>query len=145
MKVINKKAKFDYELFDRLEAGISLTGPEVKSIKQKKISLKESYVRIRDGELFLINANVAPYPYADNRNYEPTRSRKLLLTKKEILLLQKKMEAKSYILVATAIYTKGRNIKVEIALAKPKKKWEKKEAKKRADLDREMEKAVSGF
>jgi len=145
MKVINKKAKFDYQLFDRFEAGISLTGPEVKSIKNKRISLKEAYIRFRDGEVFLINANVAPYPFADNRNYDPTRSRKLLLHKKEILRLQKKMEAKNYVLVPTAVYTKGRNIKVEIALAKPKKKWEKRETLRRRDIMREVEKEVKSF
>lgn len=145
MRVINRKAKFDYDLFDRYEAGISLTGPEVKSIRNKRISLKESFVRIREGEVFLSNANVSPYPFADNRDYDPTRSRKLLLTKKEILSLQKKMEAKNLVLVATAIYTKGRNIKIEIALGKPKKKWEKRESLKRRDIMREAEKEISNF
>ena len=142
MKVINRRAKFDYELLEKIEAGIALTGAEVKSVKAGKISLNESFARIREGEVWLHNAHIHPYPFADNRDYNPTRMRKLLLHKKEIISLDQKMKQKKLTLVPVACYTKGRNIKVEIALAKGKKAYQKKEIKKRKDIDREVERAL---
>ena len=125
-----------------MEAGIVLTGPEVKSAKASQVSLAEAHVRLRDNEAWLIGATISPYPFADNRAYDPTRTRKILLHKKELLKLSQKMENKNLVLVPTAIYTKKNQVKLEIALAKPKKKWQKKEAKKRADLDREAEREL---
>lgn len=143
MKIINKKARFKYEILDRAEAGIVLTGAEVKSVRIGHISLAEAYVKIREGEVWLVGANISPYKFADNKNYDPTRSRKLLLSKKEILGLEQKMEAKNLVLAPAAIYTKGKRIKLEIALAKPKKRWEKKETLKRRDIMREMEREAA--
>jgi len=139
VRIINRKARFNYEFLEKIEAGIALSGPEVKSIKQGKINLNDAYVRIDPNqEVWLINANISPYPFADNRNYDPTRTRKLLLHKKEILSLSKKMEAKNLSLIPTACYLKKGVIKLEIALAKGKKRWQKKEAIKKRDIEREM-------
>ncbi|MCX6817077.1 MAG: SsrA-binding protein SmpB [Candidatus Beckwithbacteria bacterium] len=137
-KVINRKARYDYELGERVEAGVVLTGAEVKSVKEGKISLNESFARIdQNGEAWLVNAHIHPYKFADNTNYEPTRSRKLLLKKNEILSLVKKMENKNLTLIPTAAYTKKNRIKIELAMGKGKKKWDKREAIKKRDLDRE--------
>lgn len=146
MKIINRKAKFKYEFLDKIEAGIALTGPEVKSIKNGHINLGDAYVRIDPNqEIWLVNANISPYVFADNRHYQPTRSRKLLLHKKEILSLLKKMEAKNLVLVPTACYTRKRQIKMEVALAKAKKQWQKKETIKKRDLEREMQRDLKNY
>lgn len=144
-KIINRKARFKYELFDRLEAGIVLTGQEVKSIKGGHLSLGEAFVRAKDNELFLVNAQVPVYQAARIDNYDPTRTRKLLLKKSEILHWQKKAEAKNYNIVATAAYTKRGVIKIEIALAKGKKKYQKKETIKKRDQERETERVLKNY
>lgn len=145
MKKINKKARFNYNIFERLEVGIVLTGAEVKSVKLGHISFSDSYVRIIGNELFLINADVSPYKFAANENYDSKKTRKLLAKKLQILALAKKIETKNYTLIPTAIYTKKNRIKLEIALVKGKKEYEKKESKKRADLEREQERALKNF
>jgi len=139
MKVFNRRASHDYHLFEKFEAGIALTGPEVKSAKAGHIRLDEAYVRIIGNEAWLVNAHIHPYPFADNRNYEPTRSRKLLLHKNELLKISQQTEKKGLTLVPVSCYTKHQQIKLEIALAKGKKKYEKREAIKRKDLARETE------
>lgn len=142
-KIVNRKARFDYELLERVEAGIMLAGAEVKSVKQGQISLKESFVRIDDnGEVWMVNAHIHPYRFADNENYEPTRSRKLLLKKTEILGLLKKIEGKNLTLIPTAIYTKKNKIKVEIAIGRGKKKWDKRRAIKEREGKREARTAM---
>lgn len=139
MKIINKKARFNYELGERLEAGIVLTGAEVKSAKEGKVSLAESFARVDDnGEVWLVNAHIHPYQFADNTKYEPTRSRKLLLKRKEILSLTKKMEGRNLTLVPTAMYLKQGKIKVELAIGRGKKKWDKREAIKKKEQRREQ-------
>ena len=130
---------------DRLEAGVVLTGAEVKSVKQKRISLGEAYVKLISGEAWLVNAHIAPYQFAANKDYDSTRSKKLLLSRKELLSLSQKMEQKKLVLVPTAAYTKRGRVKIEIALARPKKTWQKKEAKKRKDLDREAERQLASL
>ncbi|HBU21651.1 TPA: SsrA-binding protein [Candidatus Beckwithbacteria bacterium] len=145
MKVINRKARFNYELSERVEAGVVLSGAEVKSAKQGKVSLNESFARVDDkGELWLHNAHIHPYQFADNRNYEPTRSRKLLLKKKEILSLAKKIEGKSLALVPTAMYVKKGRIQVEVAIGRGKKKWDKREAIKKREQRRELARTIRG-
>lgn len=143
MKIINRKARYNYELFEKIEAGIVLSGPEVKSAKEGRIKLDDAFVRIdKNNEVWLVNSHIAPYAFSLNKNYNPSRSRKLLLHKKEILSLQKKAEAKKLSLVPSACYLKKNKIKVEISLAKSKKKWQKKEALKKKDLLREMEREL---
>jgi SsrA-binding protein len=138
MKVYNRRARFDYYLLERLEVGIVLTGAEVKSVKKNKIKLRESFVRLASEGAFLVNAHIPPYKFADNRAYEPTRSRKLLLHKREILSLAKKIEGKNLTLVPVSCYTKKGKIKLEVALARGKRKWDKRAAVRKRDLDREM-------
>jgi len=139
MKVVNKKARFDYKLLDRMEAGIVLTGAETKSAKSGQIKLEESFVRLSDDGAYLVNTHIAPYKYADSRDYNPQQTRKLLLHKKEILSLAKKMEGRSLTLVPTAAYTKKGKVKIEIALAEGKKKWDKRRDIKKRDQQREAE------
>lgn len=144
MRILNRRAKYDYHLLEKFEAGIALTGAEVKSVKAGKMSLSGSFVRIRDGEAWLFNAYINPYPFARQEGYDPRRTRKLLLHKKEILALEQKLKLKKLTLVPVSCYTKGRQIKLEIALARGKKKYEKKEAKKRRDRERELERELIG-
>jgi len=139
VKIVNRSAGYNYQLLDRIETGVALTGAEVKSLFAGQASLEEAYVKIIDGEPFLLNAHVHPYKFADVKKIDPKRTRKLLLHKKELIALASKMEQKNLVLVPVMWYNKGRQIKLEIALAKGKKKWEKKEAIKRADLARETE------
>ena len=142
-RIVNKKARFDYEFLEKVEAGIVLTGAEVKSVKQGQISLKEAFARVDDnGEVWLVNAHIHPYRFADNEDYEPTRSRKLLLKKTEILGLLKKIEGKNLTLIPTAIYTKKNKIKVEIAIGRGKKKWDKRRAVKEREGKREARTAM---
>jgi SsrA-binding protein len=136
---VNKKAYFNYEISESLEAGIALQGSEVKSIKEGRISLKDSYAEIRDGEVFLVQCHISPYEAANRFNHDPLRPRRLLLHRQEIKRLTGKIKEKGFTLVPTKIMLneKGR-IKVEISLAKGKRVYEKKEAIKERDRDREM-------
>lgn len=139
MKIFNKKARFNYELGERIEAGIVLTGAEVKSAKEGKVSLNDSFARVdENGEAWLINCHIHPYQFADNSDYVPTRSRKLLLKRKEILSLQKKMEGRNLTLVPIVMYLKKGKIKIELAIGRGKKKWDKREAIKKKDQRREQ-------
>jgi SsrA-binding protein len=141
MKVINQKARFDYELGERMEAGIELLGAEVKSTKLGQVDMGNSYVKFRPNkfgkqEAWLLNLMIYPYKHADNKEYIPTRSRRLLLHPKEILELLSKMKQTNRMLVPTAIYTKSNFIKIELALARGKRKYEKREAIKKRDEER---------
>ena len=141
-RIINRRAKFDYDLLEKFEAGIALIGSEVKSVKAGHMTLIGSYVRLLRGEAWLINSQINPYPFADNRNYDPKRTRKLLLHKNELLKLGQQTKEKNLTIVPVACYTKGRNIKLEIALARAKKQYRKREAKKRQDIQREVEREL---
>lgn len=138
MKVFNRKARYNYEILEKIEAGISLTGPEVKSVKQGRIRLDDAFVRIKEGEAFLFNANIFPYPFAETTNYDPTRQRKLLLKKSQILSLAKKIEGKNLTLIPVLCYTKGRLIKIGVGLAKGKKKFEKRREAKKQEIEGEI-------
>lgn len=138
MKIANKKAFFDYELSDRFEAGIQLLGSEVKAIKAGHADLSGSYVRIVGSEAYLVNAKVFPYEYARIENYEESRSRKLLLHKKELLSLKSRIQGEGKVLVPVSLYTDSRGlIKLEIAIGKSKKKYDKRETIKKRDIKRE--------
>lgn len=143
MIIRNRRVRYDYQLFEKIEVGIALTGPEVKSIKQGKMSLDEAFVRLKEGEAFLHNAHIHPYQFADNRNYDSKRTRKLLLHRKELISLASKIKQKNLTLVPVSCYIKHGRIKLKIALAKGKKKYEKKETKKRKDIEREIERELS--
>lgn len=141
MRILNKRAKFNYRLFERFEAGIVLGGGEVKAIRRGNIDLSLSYAKVIDDEIFLINANI---PVEGKKDYSPTRTRKLLLHRKEAVSIKTKIKAKRLTLVPTKVYTKGRLVKVEISLAKAKRKFEKKEAIKKKDIEREIERELRG-
>ena len=136
----NKRSGFDYELMDRYEAGVVLTGAEVKSIKTGHISLKGSFVTFKRNELYLTNANIPPYVHAGNiNNYDPTRPRKLLLKKSEIKSLIGKVRISGLTLVPIRVYTKKQFIKLEFAVAKGKKEYDKRESIKKRDASRKIE------
>jgi SsrA-binding protein len=135
----NKKAKFDYEIIDTLEAGLMLTGAEVKSCKAGQINLQGSFVTFSANKAVLTNTNIAPYKQASNQgDYDPTRSRPLLLHKKEIAYLRGKSLEKGLTIVPLKVYTKNRLIKVEIGVGKGRHKYDKREVIKKRDLDREI-------
>ncbi|TET26261.1 MAG: SsrA-binding protein SmpB [Candidatus Aminicenantes bacterium] len=141
MRVItkNKKAFFNYEILESHEAGISLLGSEVKSIREGKISLKESYAEIKAGEVFLLNCHISPYEAANRFNHDPTRERKLLLHRKEIKRLTGKIKEKGFTLVPTKVLINDKGkVKVEISLAKGKRAYQKREIIRERDRDREM-------
>jgi SsrA-binding protein len=138
----NRKAYHDYAIEETIEAGISLLGTEVKSIREGRINLKDSYVLIKDTEAFLFNCHISPYSHGNIMNHEPLRTRKLLLHKKEIVRLQGKMAQKGYTLIPLKVYFKDGRIKVEVGLAKGKREYEKRDAIKEREANREIEKAM---
>lgn len=145
MKIVNRKAYYDYQILEKFEAGIVLTGAEVKSLKEGKASLDDAFVQIRDNQAFLVNARIHPYKFADNKDYEPTRTRKLLLHKKETISLLSKTQQSNLTIVPTSWYTIGHGIiKIELALARGKKKYDKREAIKKKDQQRETEQILRG-
>ena len=132
----NKKASYEYFLSDFLECGIELKGTEIKSIKQLAASLNESYVIIKNGEAFIVGMNVSLYDKGNIFNHDVTRTRKLLLHKREIIKLAQKVKEKGFTLVATKLYLKRGRAKLEIALAKGKKLYDKREVEKQRDIKR---------
>ena len=135
----NRKARFNYEILEKYEAGIELLGVEVKSIRGGQMSLEGAFVIIRGGEVFLINANIPPFQVKNTpKDYDTLRNRKLLLTKKEISELAGSEKNKSLTIVPISVYNKNRKIKVEIILVKGKKKFDKRETLKKRDTDREI-------
>lgn len=132
----NRKARFEYQIFESIEAGIVLLGGEVKSIRGRRATISESYAKIINSEVFLINANI---PIEGKKDYDPNRTRKLLLSKDQIISISSKIKAKKLTLVPLKLYTKGRLIKVQLALAKSKRKFEKKQSLKEKDLEREIQ------
>ena len=138
MDIVNRRARCLYHLTAELEAGIVLTGAEVKSVRQGRGSLEEAFARIRDGEVWLYNFLIPAYQHADIRGYDPTRARKLLLHKRETLRLFHTIEGKHLTLVPLACYTTGRFVKIRLGIGRGKKVYEKREERKRADLEREV-------
>ena len=138
--VSNNKAKFLYFLEDFLECGIELKGSEIKSIRHNGASLKDSYVIFKNGEAFLLNMHIAPYEHGNNFNHEPNRTRKLLMHKKEIVKMEQKAKEKVMTVVPTRVYLKKGKLKIEIALAKGKKLFDKRETIKKRDDERMMAK-----
>jgi SsrA-binding protein len=138
----NRKAFHDFDIEETYEAGIVLTGPEVKSIRAGRANLKESYARVRDGEVFLIGAHVSPYANATHREQLPTRDRKLLLHKGEIARLVGKSQEESKTLIPLRLYAKNGNIKLEIAVASRKKQYDKRREIARRTAEREIERAM---
>ncbi len=140
----NKQAYHNYNIVDTYEAGLVLQGSEVKSIREGQVNLKDSFVRVDNGEAYVLNMYVAPYKPASKLQHEPYRKRKLLLHKREILKLMGKVQEKGYTIVPTKLYFKNGKAKLEIALAKGKAKHEKRQAIKERDLKRELSKKYKG-
>ncbi len=134
----NRAARHEYHILDKYEAGIALTGTEVKSVLAGRVQLKEGYVAVRDGEVWLFNAHISPYAHGNRENHEPLRTRKLLLHRREIEKLDEAAVKQGMTLVALRIYLKNRRIKVEVAVARGKKLYDKRETEQRRTVDREM-------
>lgn len=139
MRITHRRAFFDYEILEKKEAGINLSGAEVKAVRGGHADLTGSHVKIIGSEAYLINAKIYPYSFARDQDYDERRTRKLLLHKKEILAFKSKAESGGLAIVALALYTTPHLVKVEIALAKGKKKYEKKETLKKKDIQRAVE------
>lgn len=135
----NRKAAHEYFIDEVFEAGLALLGHEVKSLRDGRANLVDSYARVKSGELFLHNMHISPYPYAHHMEIDPTRTRKLLMRRREINRLIGKTEEKGYALIPLSVYFSGGWAKVEIALAKGKRKVDKRRAIKERDLKREMD------
>ena len=141
MKVVavNKTVSHDYLILETFEAGLALLGSEVKSIRAGRVSLKESYGEVRDGEVFLVKSHVSPYEAANIFNHEPLRDRKLLLHRREIKRLTGKTQERGLTLVPTKVFLNDKGkVKVEVALVRGKREYEKREALKKRDVDREI-------
>ena len=138
----NKRATFDYEILERFEAGLVLTGTEIKSVRDNKVSLQQSIVKERDEELWLLEANIAQYTHGNRENHEPKRPRKLLLHRREINRILTNLTQKGLTVVPTRLYLKGGRAKVEVALARGKRKFDKREDLARRDADRQVERAL---
>lgn len=140
MEIKNRKASFDYEIEEKIEVGIALTGTEIKSIREGKANLKDSYAIIKNGEVFLLNMHISPYTEGNIFNHEETRTRKLLLHKKEILKLENKVRLEGYTLVPLQLYFKGSHAKILLGVGKGKKTYDKRESIKKKDQFREIQK-----
>lgn len=138
MEINNRKAKYDYEILDTIEAGIVLTGTEIKSIRLGKANLKDSYATIKHGEAILLNMHISHYEEGNRFNHDETRTRKLLLHKKEILKLYDKIRLEGYTLVPIKLYFKGNKAKILLGIAKGKKTYDKREAIKKRDIERDI-------
>jgi len=137
----NRAASHEYHLLERIEAGIALTGTEVKSARAGKVSLKDAYARVKAGEVFLLNAHISPYAQGNRENHDPVRPRKLLLHAREIRKLDKETTRGGTTLVPTRLYLKKGRIKIELALARGKKLFDKREASRRREMDEEIARA----
>jgi len=143
--VYNKKATWNFELLEKLEAGVQLHGYEVKSLRGKQGSLDGAYIIIRGGEAFLIGAHIPPFQASNTpKGYDPYRNRKLLLSKKQLAKLSGQEATKGLTIVPISLYTKGRNIKLEVAVGKGKKKHDKRESLKKKDAKRDIDRIMKG-
>ena len=138
----NRKAFHDYHIVERYEAGIVLTGTEVKSVREAKINLKDGYAVIKNAEVFLLNAHISPYHHGNLFNHEPTRTRKLLLHRKEIDKLTGKINERGFTLIPLKVYLKQGRVKVELGLAKGKREYDRRADIAKKDAEREMKRAM---
>lgn len=142
-KTTNRKARFDYEILEHFNAGLELSGTEVKSIRAGLISLVGAYISILGGEAYLRNANIQPYqPKNAPKDYDPLRARRILLSKSEIIELQKAEATSGLAIVPISVYNKGRFLKLDLAIARGKKKFDKRNAIKKRDVERDLKKSI---
>lgn len=145
IEINNRKANYEYEIIDTLEVGIVLTGTEIKSIKNGMANIKDSYAIIRKNEVFLLNMHISPYEQGNIFNHEETRTRKLLLHKNEILKLNEKINLLGYTLIPLKLYFKKNKAKILLGLAKGKKLYDKREAIKKKDIDRDTKRILKNY
>ena len=145
IEINNRKAKFDYQIEETIETGIVLKGTEIKSIRQGKANLKDSYAIIKNNEVFLLGMHISPYKEGNIFNHDELRTRKLLLHKKEILKLNNKLTLEGYTLVPIKLYFVKNKAKILLGIAKGKKLYDKRETIKKRDLDREMKKQYKNY
>ena len=136
----NRKASFDYFLLERFEAGLVLKGTEIKSIRKGSCNIKDSYIVVKNGEAFILNMHISKYDEGNIFNHEPLRTRKLLLHKKEIRKLKQKIQEKGFPIVCTKVYLKKGRVKLEIAIAKGKKNYDKREDERKTSIQKELRK-----
>lgn len=142
IEIQNKKAKFDYEILETYESGIVLTGTEIKSIRLGKVNLKDSYCIIKNNEIFILNMHISAYDFGNIFNHEETRTRKLLLHKKEISKLKNNLNLNGLTIVPLKLYFKKSKVKILIGLAKGKHTYDKRETIKKKDQERELKKSI---
>lgn len=145
IEIKNKKANFDYFIEDTYEAGIVLKGTEIKAIRKGSCNLKDTYARVKNNEIYVINMFIAPYEQGNRFNHDERRERKLLLHKKEIIKIKQKIEKEGYSLVPIKLYLKNGRAKVLIGVAKGKKAYDKRQSLKEKDIERDLEKTVSKY
>ena len=145
MEISNKKAYYDYEIETTYEAGIVLKGTEIKSIRQGKANLRDSYAIYKNGEIFILNMHISEYDKGNIFNHEETRTRKLLLNKKEIYKIRDSIEKEGYTLIPIKLYFKGNKAKLLLGIAKGKKNYDKREAIKKKDIEREIKKQIKSY
>jgi SsrA-binding protein len=138
----NRKAYHDYHIEETYEAGIALTGTEIKSVRAGSVNLRDSYAQVKNGEVWLLNTHIAPYEPASRQNVDPYRDRKLLLHRREIHRLYGRVQEKGYTLVPLRMYLKKNRVKVEIGLARGKRQYDKRDAISKREAAREMERAL---
>lgn len=141
----NRKALHDYTIEDAYEAGIVLTGTEIKSVRAGRVNLRDGYVQIKDGEAWLLNVHISPYDFGNRENHEPKRERKLLLHHREIRRLQSKVNERGWTIVPLRVYLKEGRAKVEIALARGKRLYDKRDAVAERDMDRDLRRAIKDW
>lgn len=138
----NRKALHDYFITEKMEAGVALTGTEIKSVRAGQVSLQDSFAKIESGELWMYNVHIAPYAYGNRENVPPVRRRKLLMHREEIRRLDRKVREKGFTLVPLRVYLKGNRAKVELAVARGKRLYDKREAIAERDASREIARAM---
>ena len=145
MEIQNRKASFDYEIIETFEVGIVLTGTEIKSIRLGKANLKDSYAIIKNNEIYLLNMHISKYDQGNIFNHEETRTRKLLMHKKEILKLRDRLDLEGFTLIPLKLYFKGSKAKILLGLAKGKKNYDKREAIKKKDIERQLARDLKNY
>ena len=140
----NRRARHDYEILDTFEAGIALLGPEVKSVRAGKVTLTDAYATLRRGEVYLVSAHISPYAQAARENSDPRRERKLLLHRAEISRLAGKLRERGFTLIPLEVYFKNGRAKVELGLARGKRQYDKRQALRKREQDREVRRAIRG-
>ena len=145
MEVINRKANYDYEIIDTYEAGVVLTGTEIKSIRLGRITLKDSYAIIKNNEIFLLNVHISSYEQGNRFNHDELRTRKLLLHKKEIIKLKEKIDKEGFTIIPLKLYFVKGKVKILLGLAKGKKNYDKREAIKKKDIEKRKKAKICFF